>query len=570
VLHPDRINDDLPRCIRGHGGGPFANPFLNAAQRLQYAATPDLLLFAHGRSGAPHFDDWPSFLGGAHEQMHVTQIRRNFDGGLRLMVALATDNLGAEYLGSPVEGGRVRLVDERTSLEAQLAAMTDLARRNAAWMQIAYSAGEARDAILHNRLAVVLGVETDQLGTYTQGTPADEVDYLWNRGVRVITPIHAMNNKIGGAAAFIGPYNWLNDLFHRSQFDVTKAELAHVPPAFFEVQGAPCDPKTTTNDGECVQARMETVQNRLYIGRCLESLFRLSPCLQPEKVDAYERETHGHVNASGLTPFGREVLRAMMNRGIILDTAHMSDKSVRDTYDLMGQWPTAYPAIISHAHFRAQAFYGQPEFAPSEYDISNSNLDKVRQAGGVVGPFVAEDRVSLPWDETGQRPFDNDCAFSSKSFGYAFHFALTRMGGTGVAMATDSTFIPQTGPRFGAKACWGYRLAKDPSKERRKNPERYAMAKQIDGVVYENMPRKKGVVTGTNLPLSSYRMNGRRFDYNVDGLAHFGMVPDLLQDLKNLRLPRSDLEALFDSADGYLRMWERTEHAAASAKPGAR
>ena len=32
----------------------------------------------------------------------------------------------------------------------------------------------------------------------------------------------------------------------------------------------------------------------------------------------------------------------------------------------------------------------------------------------------------------------------------------------------------------------------------------------------------------------------REFDYNLDGLAHYGMLPDLLQDLKNVLLPQGD------------------------------
>jgi hypothetical protein len=57
-------------------------------------------------------------------------------------------------------------------------------------------------------------------------------------------------------------------------------------------------------------------------------------------------------------------------------------------------------------------------------------------------------------------------------------------------------------------------------------------------------------------------MGTRKFDYNVDGLAHFGLVPDMLQDLKNLKLPRDDWQVLFASADAYIRMWERSEQLA--------
>jgi hypothetical protein len=35
-------------------------------------------------------------------------------------------------------------------------------------------------------------------------------------------------------------------------------------------------------------------------------------------------------------------------------------------------------------------------------------------------------------------------------------------------------------------------------------------------------------------------------------------VPDMLQDLKNLGMPADNLEALFSSAEAYLKMWEKT------------
>jgi hypothetical protein len=62
-------------------------------------------------------------------------------------------------------------------------------------------------------------------------------------------------------------------------------------------------------------------------------------------------------------------------------------------------------------------------------------------------------------------------------------------------------------------------------------------------------------MAGDNPPLTRCTAGPLRdFDYNLDGLAHYGMLPDMLQDLKNLGLP---LEGLFRSAEGYIRVWER-------------
>jgi hypothetical protein len=48
----------------------------------------------------------------------------------------------------------------------------------------------------------------------------------------------------------------------------------------------------------------------------------------------------------------------------------------------------------------------------------------------------------------------------------------------------------------------------------------------------------------------------RDFDYNLDGLAHYGMLPDMLQDLTNVGLPTSTLTKFFASAERYIQVWE--------------
>jgi len=135
------------------------------------------------------------------------------------------------------------------------------------------------------------------------------------------------------------------------------------------------------------------------------------------------------------------------------------------------------------------------------------------------------------------------------------------MHGAGVGMATDATFIPEVAPRFGKNACWAYHLARNPGLELKVHgKDRYAIHDQRDGVLYAHMPGRTDVQSASNVPLKPDVLAQKRiFDYNVDGLAHFGLVPDMLQDLKNLGLSQTDFEALFSSAESYLQMWEKAE-----------
>jgi hypothetical protein len=125
--------------------------------------------------------------------------------------------------------------------------------------------------------------------------------------------------------------------------------------------------------------------------------------------------------------------------------------------------------------------------------------------------------------------------------------------GANVGMATDFTFIPLMAPRFGKHACEGYKPFRHGNAERLARRKKYnADAQKLEGlrVAY-------GGASDSSDALTPYKMGNRTYDFNTDGLAHYGLVPDMLQDLKNLKLPREDFQALFSSAEAYLKMWEK-------------
>jgi hypothetical protein len=97
-----------------------------------------------------------------------------------------------------------------------------------------------------------------------------------------------------------------------------------------------------------------------------------------------------------------------------------------------------------------------------------------------------------------------------------------------VAFGTDFNGISQhNAPRFGAEGCAG----------------------QTNGVAYPFTLSGLGT-------FGRQETGGRQFDFNTDGLAHIGLLPDMVQDLKNIGLSDQKLEPLFQSAEAYIRMWE--------------
>jgi len=76
---------------------------------------------------------------------------------------------------------------------------------------------------------------------------------------------------------------------------------------------------------------------------------------------------------------------------------------------------------------------------------------------------------------------------------------------------------------------------------------------------------------GDNVPLHrSMPGDIRDFDINIDGMAHYGMLPDLLQDIRNSGLTAQDFVPLFRSANDYVEMWGTIEERAKEIKEGVK
>jgi microsomal dipeptidase-like Zn-dependent dipeptidase len=304
--------------------------------------------------------------------------------------------------------------------------------------------------------------------------------------------------------------------------------------------------------------KLSPTQERAAIARTAFWPFGETPTVEQVEVPRY-REHTGHLNVRGLTADGEAYLTALLSRGMLAGLEHMSQRAVDEASVLLARHQS--PLLVSHAHFRALGIQDRTRttaegFLPDEFDLSERTLNDVRQSGGVIGSFLYANPIDEHPDV--RAPFANDCAASSKGLAYNLLYGLARMGGAGVGLASDFTFIPATAPRFGENACWGLKAHWDARPEGGPLREQYRPERQESGVRYEGVSPIPAVRVGDNAPLKPFVMGRRTFDFNVDGLAHYGLLPDLLQDLKNIGLGAREFGALFSSAEAYLVMWERT------------
>lgn len=79
---------------------------------------------------------------------------------------------------------------------------------------------------------------------------------------------------------------------------------------------------------------------------------------------------------------------------------------------------------------------------------------------------------------------------------------------------------------------------------------------QMENASSTQAPMKRLVYSGAVAGRNPYV---RDFDFNIDGFAHYGLLPDFMQDLANVGVPVAHRQVLFNSAEAYIQMWEKCE-----------
>jgi hypothetical protein len=64
-------------------------------------------------------------------------------------------------------------------------------------------------------------------------------------------------------------------------------------------------------------------------------------------------------------------------------------------------------------------------------------------------------------------------------------------------------------------------------------------------------------IFGNNAPMKRCATMGKEWDINFEGVAHYGLLPDFLQDLSNVGLHPQEMSALFASAEHFAQMWTK-------------
>jgi microsomal dipeptidase-like Zn-dependent dipeptidase len=363
---------DLPWCAWDSHSGLDLDHVRHGIREKMLQLIDNVSAYAHEAQGYPSYANWPAARSLTHQQMHVTMLRRAYDGGLRLLVADVTENQFLTTMwrdiGYTPAGNPVPLADpahDYESAKRQITFIKSLVAANPTWMGLAKSAAEARAIVADNRLAVILGVEMDWI------SPHDTLRLVDEEGVRHVIPVHLINNDVGGTALYLDPFNTVNAYVHATRNPNNWNILAM--DGFFTVE---YDTR--------LKGRLGRPNTLLPVIGDLGS----GGAISPEPISdaafaalAYDAppEFGGHKNAMGITEDGEVLIQQLARKGVLIDVAHMGEKTTEWTLQEFAR-AYRYPMMDSHTGIRDGA-----EMAENERSLKRSHLQTIAELGGVIG-----------------------------------------------------------------------------------------------------------------------------------------------------------------------------------------
>ena len=470
---PYGVTVALRDCVdhQPNGAGAAVENFLSAGSPVG----------THDTHGWPTFAGWPRSESLTHEGSYWKWLERGWRGGVRIMVNDLVENRALCEL-YPLKQNSC---DEMASARLQAQDMHGLqdyvdaqyGGPGKGWLRIVTSPGEARRVVNAGKLAMVFGMETSELFGCGQfnGTPrcdAAQIDRelaeFHALGVRSVFPVHKFDNALGGTRFDEGATGVL-----------VNAGNKYATGQFWQAEH--CDDPDHDNQPTNVEPLAAVIAPMLDPVTSQGLFAGQLPVYPPGPL----------CNVKGLTALGAHLLQRLMERGMIVETDHMSMRARRQALTQLEA--RSYPGVISSHSWG-----------------DSTSLGRILRLGGVVGPYAgsSEDFVAYWLQARAKR----DPRFF---FGVGYGSDINGLGAQGP-------------PRAGAAA----------------NPVRYPFRTFDGGTVMDHQ-----------------RSGSRVYDINTDGVDHYGLYPDWVEDLRVLAGPQI-VSDLANGAEAYLQMWERAEAAA--------
>lgn len=520
-FNPYGIEHALHDCKQIHGGGGALD--LLEMQRADEAGG------GHSTRGYPYFDYWPNRETVSHVTTYYKWVERAYLSGLRLMVTHVTGNptfcqlIGAVHLDelegdcSPFDTVELQtqyMYDMQDYIDAQAGGP------GKGWMRIVKTSAEARKVINENKMALVLGTEYGTLFDCTSSNEDctaefvdEQLQKLYDMGVRSVFPIHRFDNAFGGAqtggdvgAAWMHLTSKMNTGHIHHLTDLVRPDKLLFKPVggnYFDMQPCPEGVDGTSGvynmqkffdkDFSIITEALRGVPSLgLYLGGMLDYI--LIDKMGPVPDYAYLEGENEICNVRALQPAGQHLVNRIMDKGMILEIDHMSYATTDDAMKLLEA--RNYSGVVSSHGWLAD----EPHMLKRVYGLGGMAVPMKSQPSGTSNRLQYFKDIMAP-------------------YGYEIGLGI----GSDIQGVTSQT-----------------------SGDRDYYPE-YPF-KSADGMVDFTQPQ-----TGE-----------RVFDFHEEGIAHYGLYPEWVDNLRRASEAKQNdsFEIFMNSAEAYLQMWARAEAAA--------
>jgi len=369
----------------------------------------------HSTQGWPAFDGWPRPESLTHEGTYWKNLERAWRGGQRLIVNLLVQNRALCEI-YPLKSSACNDMESIRIQAREMFALQDYIDAQyrgpgKGFLRIVTSPAEARKAINDGKLAVVLGTEVSEVldcglqNDVPQCTTQqidDGLDELYAMGVRSVFPIHKFDNAFGGTAMDSGATGILVNLGNK--YATGKWWQAGPCPAGSETDKTPDN--LTSGDRAALQAIFGTA-------------------IAPAFADVPAYGAGPLCNVRGLTSLGAHLINAMIDRGMIVETDHMSARARDAALDILEARHYPGGVVTSHSWggmasqqrlqnlggFVAPAAKDSPDFIQS-WQMARA----MQPAGAAFGVGFGSDMNGLAHQADARHPSSNGVTYPYRTF----------------------------------------------------------------------------------------------------------------------------------------------------------
>lgn len=469
----------------------------------------------HATDGYPTFTEWPNVRKRAtHQAQYYRWLERAWLGGLRLVFQHATSNsvicnlsVGEGWAPSRFDCEDMTAVDQQIDAAYALERYVD-ARHGGpgqGWFRVVTTPSEAREVISGGKLAVVLGIETSDLFnchlTPRPGGQTCDEDHV----DRQLDAYFARGVRI------VFPVHKYDNAFGPGDGQGGFIEVGNFLNSGhytnLVTEDCPTEFDPGFDHGDVTFGGLWAPRDD-YLSSPTEDFtdFPIEPIatVLPYTAALLGAGLEGDYCQNGtLTEVGEHLVDQILRRGMLMDVAHLPRRSYARAYDILSA--AEYPALNTHGRDFNGLLFGLGGMSQGGFGRCHDSDDPTAHLA-----FYRERLSEMV--AAGMHP----------SLGFGFDL---------------NGFAGGRGPRFGQEGC-------GPGQE---NPVTYPFSSFAGDVTFTE-------------PWSGERL----YDFNTEGMAHVGLIPEYVEDARLGGAGDDDLEPLFRSAEGAIQMWERAQEKSAA------